>query len=94
MSCAARFAPRGVGYAVAALLVGARDGIDRSAAPPPPVNVSPAHLSDQDRAARGIRSLPTTLPEALGLLGESTTLRRGLGDELVDLYAAVRMPRA
>lgn len=79
--------------AVAALLAAAWDGIARGATPPAPVEVSPTRLGADERTARGIRSLPSTLGEALELLSGSALLRRQLGDRLVDLYVAVRMPR-
>ena len=79
-------------YAVAALLAAASDGITRGATPPAPIDISPARLSAEEREARGIRSLPSTLVQALGLLSESAMLRRRLGDRLIDLYLAVRMP--
>lgn len=79
-------------YAVAALLAAASDGIARGATPPAPIEISPTRLSTKEREARGIRSLPSTLAEALALLGDSAMLRRQLGDRLVDLYLAVRMP--
>ena len=79
--------------AVAALLAAASDGIARRTTPPPPIELSPLRLSVEEREARGIRSLPSTLVDALSLLNESAMLRRQLGDRLVDLYVAVRMPR-
>ncbi len=79
--------------AVAALLAAASDGITRGAIPPAPVEVSPTRLSVEERASRDIRHLPSTLAEALELLGESALLRRQLGDRLIDLYLAVRAPR-
>ncbi|SFS02423.1 glutamine synthetase [Microbacterium sp. cf046] len=80
--------------AMAAILAGATAGIVRGATAPPPIDISPSHLSADERAERGIRSLPSTLVEALDVLGASDTLRASLGDELVDLYTAVRTPRA
>ncbi len=80
-------------FAVAALLSAASDGIARDAVPPAPIEISPARLSEQERETRGIRSLPSTLVEALQLLDGSELLRRQLGDRLIDLYLAVRMPR-
>jgi glutamine synthetase len=80
-------------FAVAALLSAASDGLIRDAVPPAPIEISPARLSEQERAARGIRSLPSTLVEALRLLDGSELLRHQLGDRLIDLYLAVRMPR-
>lgn len=79
--------------AVAALLAAASDGIARGSAPPAPVEVSPTRLSVEERSSRGIRSLPSSLAEALALMSESAMLRQQLGDRLIDLYRAVRAPR-
>ncbi|GAA3622940.1 gamma-glutamylpolyamine synthetase GlnA3 [Microbacterium awajiense] len=78
--------------AVAALLVGLRAGLDRPAEPPAPVDVDPGRLSDDERSARGVRTLPASLADALAELSASGLLREGLGDDLVDLYIAVRTP--
>ncbi len=78
--------------AVAALLVGLRAGLDRPTDPPAPVDVDPGRLSDDERSARGLRTLPTSLGDALAELSASGRLREGLGDDLVDLYLAVRTP--
>lgn len=79
-------------YAVAALLAAAENGIARGAVPPAPVLVSPTRLSEGERAAVGIRPLPSSLTEALAELDRSVVLRAALGDALIDLYLAVRTP--
>jgi glutamine synthetase len=81
-------------FAVAALLAAAADGVARRAVPPPPIEVGPTRLTAAEREARGIRSLPSTLAAALEELAASDLLRDALGDRLVDLYVAVRTPRA
>jgi glutamine synthetase len=79
--------------AVTALLAGAADGVEGASVPPAPIELSPARLTDAERESRGIRSLPSTLEDALDQLDRSALLRRQLGDRLVDLYLAVRTPR-
>jgi glutamine synthetase len=52
--------------------------------------VDPALLSDDERAARGIRRLPTSLGEALDALEADAVLMEALGELLRRSYLAVR----
>lgn len=79
--------------AVAAVAAALEEGIG-SAAVPEPVGSDPGALTDEERAARGIRRLPTRLDDALALLDSSAVLRRALGDTVVDLAVAVRSRRS
>jgi glutamine synthetase len=66
------------------------DGLERGLEPPEPVEVDPATLSDEDRAARGIAPMPATQAEALDALARDDLLLGALGTELADSYLAVR----
>lgn len=78
--------------ALAGVLHAALDGLRRSAVAPPPLMISPGNLSDEERATVA-PPLPSTLGVALAALDGERMLRTGLGDDLVDLYIAVRTPR-
>ena len=47
-------------------------------------------LTQGERDAIGLDTLPKTLAGALDLLDASATMRAALGDDMVDLYLAVR----
>jgi glutamine synthetase len=72
------------------LIAAAIDGIDRELEPPTPVEVDPATLSDQDRAALGAHRYPTSLEAALERLAGDEVLTNAMGDLLTRSYLAVR----
>ena len=74
---------------VAAVLALSQHGVRAGAQCDPPVASDPASVPQDQRAARGIRELPTSLPAALDALGANAVLRESLGGDLVDLYCAV-----
>lgn len=76
--------------AVAAVLASALDGVSTQLPLPVGITVDPASLSDDERAAAGVRPLPASLPEALRELESSTLFRGLLGDVLFDVYLSVR----
>ena len=80
--------------ALGGLLAAGLDGIERSLAPGEPTEVDPASLSDNERAARGIRRLPASLDQALDNLMADATLMAALGDLLGRSYLAVRRSEA
>jgi glutamine synthetase len=57
---------------------------------PEPVNVDPAGLPVEVRAARGIAPLPSSLAEAVAAFEADTVLRDALGEAVTDTVAAVR----
>jgi glutamine synthetase len=71
------------------IAVGLR-GIERRLELPEPVDVDPATLSGEERAARGIAPLPATQAEALDALEADTVLTGALGPILAGSYLAVR----
>ncbi|MQA83489.1 MAG: glutamine synthetase [Streptosporangiales bacterium] len=70
------------------------DGIRRRLDPGEPVNIDPATLSDDDRAARGIRRFPTTLEAALDALESDELLMEALGPLRRRAYIAVKRAEA
>jgi glutamine synthetase len=75
---------------LAALLATGRDGLDTDLRLPEPVNVDPAGLPEEERAARGIAPLPSSLAEAVAAFEADTVLRDALGEAVTDTVAAVR----
>lgn len=76
--------------AVAAVLASALDGVRNAAVLPPEITVDPDSLSDDQRAAAGVRRLPADLPAALDALAASELFRSVLGEILFDAYLTVR----
>jgi glutamine synthetase len=76
--------------AVGALIAAGLDGIERSLDLPPAVEVDPATIPEDERAARGIRRLPATQAEALDALEGDAALTDALGPVLATSYLAVR----
>jgi glutamine synthetase len=76
--------------ALGGLIAAGLDGIERGLAPPEPVAVDPATLTDAERARRGIVPLPATQAEALDALAADELLTGALGPVLAGSYLAVR----
>jgi glutamine synthetase len=73
-----------------ALVAAGLDGIERGLDPGEPLNRDPGTLTDDERAAREIERLPTTLAEALDALEADDVLRTAMGEELVGAYLEVK----
>lgn len=76
--------------AVAAVIFAGLAGIRAGAKLPAPVDVDPATLTEDERAARGIRSLPTSLTESTDAFEADDELARGFGDELAATLVDLR----
>jgi glutamine synthetase len=76
--------------ALGGLIAAGLDGLERGLEPPDPVEVDPATLDDQERAARGIERMPANQAEALDRLAADELLLGALGEELAGAYLAVR----
>ncbi len=77
--------------AFAVMLAAALDGIDRGLACPPPMNsVNIYHLTDEERATRGIASLPGSLDEALDELDRDAVLKEALGEAVYTAFARAK----
>jgi glutamine synthetase len=72
------------------LIAAGLDGLERELRPPPPIDVDPATLSDDEREDRGAVRYPTTLGEAVKALESDAVLIDSLGDLLARSYVAVR----
>lgn len=76
--------------AVAALLAAGRAGLASGARLPEPVDVDPASLPEDVRAAKGITALPSSLGEAVAAFLGEPALTGAFGAELSDTLATVR----
>lgn len=76
--------------AMGAFLAAGLDGIKNQIAPGEPVEIDPGNYSDEERAQRGIRRLPTTLDEALDELERDQVLLEAMGPLLASSYIAVK----
>ncbi|MBI2935030.1 MAG: glutamine synthetase [Chloroflexi bacterium] len=64
------------------MLAAGLDGIEKNMEPPEPVEQNVFQMSEEERASRGIRTLPGSLHEALELTAKSDLVRRCLGDHV------------
>ncbi len=77
--------------AFAAMLAAALDGIERNLPCPPPMNnVNIYHLTEEERAARGIASLPASLGEALDELDRDEVLKAALGEKVYEAFTRAK----
>ncbi|TDY08062.1 glutamine synthetase [Mycolicibacterium litorale] len=76
--------------ASAAILGLALEGVERGSALPPETGVDPATLTEDQRAQAGTVLLPAGQADALRALDQSASMRRILGDEVIDAVVAVR----
>jgi glutamine synthetase len=76
--------------ALGGLIVAGLDGLQRGLDLPEPVEVDPATIPEEERAARGIVRLPATQVEALAALERDDVLTEALGPVLTTSYLAVR----
>jgi glutamine synthetase len=76
--------------ALGGLILAGLDGIRRRAAPPEPSRKNPTRMSAEEQARAGIRPLPASQREALGLLQADTVLFPALGDLLGRCIVATR----
>ncbi|MBO0779987.1 MAG: glutamine synthetase [Ktedonobacteraceae bacterium] len=76
--------------AMGALLAAGLDGIRKRIDPGQPQDIDPGNYSDEERAQRGIRRLPTSLTEALDALEHDQVLTGALGPLLANSYLAVK----
>jgi len=72
--------------AFAAVLAAGLDGIKNKIEPPEPVEENIFIMSEEERAKRGIGSLPGSLEEAIKEFENSTLMRETLGDHIFEKY--------
>ncbi len=68
----------------AAMLAAGLDGIENERPLPPPVEENVSEMTDAERAARGIETLPGSLIEAIEEAEKCTLLRSALGDHVFE----------
>ncbi|MSQ10279.1 MAG: type I glutamate--ammonia ligase [Dehalococcoidia bacterium] len=68
--------------AFAVMLAAGLDGIKNKLEPPSPIEANVFEMSDADRAAHGIATLPGSLKEALDVMEQSDLVRSTLGDHV------------
>ena len=66
----------------AAILTAGLAGIENNYEPVAPSDTDVARMTDEERASRGIKALPTSLNEALALAEQSEVLREALGEHI------------
>ncbi|MCX4766466.1 glutamine synthetase family protein [Streptomyces sp. NBC_01275] len=76
--------------ALGCLIAAGLDGLASAAALPEETTGDPARLGPEKAAARGVRRLPTSLPEAVARFRADEVLRTALGPVLADAVTAVR----
>jgi glutamine synthetase len=73
--------------ALSVMLAAALDGIDNNLEAPAPLNnVNVYHLTAEERAARGIASLPGSLAEAMNELDKDVVLKDALGPVMYEAF--------
>ena len=74
------------------MIATAFDGIDNNIAAPKPLNnINIYHLSEEERKAKDIQELPSSLLEALGNLDKDTVLKDALGEEIYTAFRRAKM---
>ena len=76
--------------ALGALVLAGLDGIRRGLECPAGIAVDPANLSEEERCAGGITALPKSLDDALNALLKDKTARGWFGEDLLDVYLALK----
>jgi glutamine synthetase len=76
--------------ALGAILAAGLDGIRKGDRLPPATIEDPSGLPDTERARRGVRLLPTSLPEAIEELAGSEVLRDAMGEFLFETFLETR----
>lgn len=74
----------------AAIIYAGLDGIKRKLSPGEPCNENLYAMSSAELAVRGIKRLPTSLPDALDALQQSDVLTQGLGEAFVREFLRVK----
>lgn len=72
--------------AIAVMLKAGLDGIKNKISPPPPVNSNIYHMSEEEREKLGIKTLPTSLGEALEELKADPVMVEALGPHIYERF--------
>ena len=65
-------------------------GIEEEFKLPEPMELNLYHLTDEERLDRGVKSLPSSLGEAMALTAKSELVRETLGDHCFDRFLALK----
>lgn len=76
--------------ALAVTLKAGLDGVRRKLDPGAPVNLNIYHLTEEERLQRGIRSLPSSLSEALDELEADDLIKSALGEHIYDRFMTAK----
>jgi glutamine synthetase len=83
--------PSGNPYLQFALMLSAGlKGIEEGYKLPEPMELNLYHLTDEERAERGIKSLPASLEEAIAIAEKSELVRETLGDHCFERFIAIK----
>ncbi len=74
--------------AFSVMLAAGLDGIEKGLEPPEPVEQNVFEMSEEERAARGINTLPGDLNQAVQLTAASELVRKSLGDHVFTSFLA------
>ena len=80
--------------ALGSLLAAGIDGLARQFHPDVPVTHNPAEIADEACLLQDPQRLPRTLEAALGALQQDAVLMNALGDDLAQVYLAVKQAAA
>lgn len=72
--------------ALAVCLAAGLDGIEKKMTPPAPVTGNPNNMTDEERAAAGIKAMPLSLEEALNEMEKDGVVKGVLGERAVSRY--------
>lgn len=76
--------------ALASMIAAGLDGVKGNGVLPEPVTIDPGDLTDQQRAERGISTLPTSLSQSITQFAADPVLRTAMGDDFATAFIAVR----
>ncbi|MCB9100701.1 MAG: glutamine synthetase [Anaerolineales bacterium] len=76
--------------AIAMLLGSALDGLDRGLKPPPPLQINPSSLSEDQQQANQVYRLPPHLGAAIDRLAQSDLARQVMGEAQFEAFLATR----
>ncbi|MGB9612899.1 MAG: glutamine synthetase family protein [Candidatus Margulisiibacteriota bacterium] len=75
---------------LAVMLAAGLKGIEEGYKLPEPMELNLYHLTDEERAEAGIKSLPASLGEAIALMEKSELVRETLGDHVFERFIAIK----
>jgi glutamine synthetase len=76
--------------AIGATLAAGLHGLETADRLPPATEEDPTQLTKEVREERGVRQLPTSLAQAVELMGSSSLLREAMGEFLFETFLATR----